>query len=151
MPSERKTPPTAIRIRTTEAGAAGHLFRVASPFFAERERHASARFAAAVRAWPDNAVSDAALWPSPFSFFTIARDRFAHFFLPGLFPVRRSRAACLRVSFGALLFLGAANFPPARRALDRPIAIACLAERAPCLPSRTCSISSRPHSPPSLP
>src|SRR5262245_31115111 len=36
---------------------------------------------------------------------------------------------------------------PARRALDRPMAIACLAERAPCLPSRTCSISSRTNSP----
>ena len=31
---------------------------------------------------------------------------------------------------------------PARRAFDSPIAIACLVERAPCLPWRTCSISS---------
>jgi hypothetical protein len=31
-------------------------------------------------------------------------------------------------------FAGAAT--PARRALERPIAIACLADRAPCLPSR---------------
>ena len=30
-----------------------------------------------------------------------------------------------------------ASFTPARRAFDKPIAIACLAERAPCLPSRT--------------
>src|SRR5207249_10246931 len=34
---------------------------------------------------------------------------------------------------------------PARRALERPIAIACLAERAPCLPSRTCPIRSEEH------
>jgi hypothetical protein len=38
-------------------------------------------------------------------------------------------------------------FTPARRALDKPIAIACLAERAPCLPSRICSISSCTNSP----
>jgi len=50
--------------------------------------------------------------------------------LPGLFPLRRSRAACLRVAFDALPFFGTANFTPARRALDRPNAIACLAERA---------------------
>jgi len=36
---------------------------------------------------------------------------------------------------------------PARRAFERPMAIACLAERAPCFPSRTCRISSRTNSP----
>jgi hypothetical protein len=36
---------------------------------------------------------------------------------------------------------------PARRALLSPMAIACWAERAPCLPSLTCSISSRTNSP----
>ena len=36
---------------------------------------------------------------------------------------------------------------PARRAFDSPIAIACLVERAPCLPWRTCSISSCTNSP----
>ena len=35
----------------------------------------------------------------------------------------------------------------ARRAFESPIAIACLVERAPCLPSRMCSISSRTNSP----
>ena len=39
------------------------------------------------------------------------------------------------------------TFTPARRALESPIAMACLAERAPCLPSRMCSISSRTYSP----
>src|SRR5438270_539530 len=75
------------------------------------------------------------------------RDRFVDFFLPGLFPLRRSRAACFRVSADALPFFGAGKLTPARRALERPIAIACLAERAPCLPSRMCSISSRTNSP----
>jgi hypothetical protein len=36
---------------------------------------------------------------------------------------------------------------PARRAFERPIAIACFVDRAPCLPLRTCSISSRTNSP----
>jgi len=67
--------------------------------------------------------------------------------LAGTFSFAKVAAACLRVSFDALLFFGTANFTPARRALDRPIAIACLAERAPCLPSRICSISSRTNSP----
>src|SRR5674476_272738 len=38
-------------------------------------------------------------------------------------------------------------FTPARLALDSPMAITCLAERAPCLPPRTCSTSSRTYSP----
>src|SRR5450759_4857177 len=41
----------------------------------------------------------------------------------------------------------AVGLVPARLALDSPMAITCLAERAPCLPSRTCSISSRTYSP----
>src|SRR4051812_33868771 len=40
-----------------------------------------------------------------------------------------------------------ASGTPARRALDRPMAIACLVERAPCLPLRMSSISSRTNSP----
>lgn len=35
----------------------------------------------------------------------------------------------------------------ARRAFERPIAIACFVDRAPCLPRRTCSTSSRTYSP----
>src|SRR2546423_15482820 len=36
---------------------------------------------------------------------------------------------------------------PARRAFESPMAIACLVERAPCLPLRMSSISSRTNSP----
>src|SRR4029078_2067212 len=72
----------------------------------------------------------------------VARERFAEVFFPAL---RRSRFACSRVSADA--FFGGGNSTPARRALDRPIAIACFVERAPCLPSRMCSISSRTNSP----
>ena len=39
------------------------------------------------------------------------------------------------------------TFTPARRAFESPIAIACFVDRAPCLPSRMCSISSRTYSP----
>src|SRR5439155_22076008 len=67
------------------------------------------------------------------------------FFAVFFFPFLRSRAACFRVSFDP--FLGGFNFTPARRAFERPMAIACLVDRAPCLPSRTCSISSRTNSP----
>ena len=38
--------------------------------------------------------------------------------------------------------LGGARGIPARRALLRPIAIACSGDRAPCFPCLTCSISS---------
>jgi len=39
------------------------------------------------------------------------------------------------------------TFTPARRAFDRPMAMACLLDRAPCLPSRTWCISSWMNSP----
>src|SRR5262249_37933794 len=42
---------------------------------------------------------------------------------------------------------GGGSFTPARRALESPMAIACLVERAPCFPSRMCSIVSRTNSP----
>jgi hypothetical protein len=42
---------------------------------------------------------------------------------------------------------GAGSFTPERRAFERPIAIACFVDRAPCLPSRTWWISSRTNSP----
>src|SRR5206468_6852773 len=42
---------------------------------------------------------------------------------------------------------GGGNFIPARRFFDRPMAMACSGERAPCSPSRICSISSRTNSP----
>ena len=115
---------------------------------AEREREAAERLAAAPRACRDRALLDAALWPSRLSARKLARDRFDDFAsLLALFPLRRSRAACSRVSFEAFPFFGGGSFTPARRAFDKPIAIACLAERAPCLPSRICSISSRTNSP----
>jgi hypothetical protein len=42
----------------------------------------------------------------------------------------------LRLRLPLLVRFGG-SFTPARRAFDRPIAIACSGERAPCFPSRT--------------
>src|SRR5438874_2834905 len=57
---------------------------------------------------------------------------------------RDGRRADLRAA--GLPFRGGSG-TPARRAFERPMAMACLLERAPCLPWRTCSISSRTNSP----
>src|SRR5436190_7398875 len=122
-----------------------HFFRVLAAFFAEREREAADLFFAALRAWRDNARFEAALCPSRFNAREVARERLADFFALFFFPFFRSRAACFCVSFEP--FFGGCNFTPARRAFERPIAIACLVDRAPCFPSRTCSISSRTNSP----
>jgi hypothetical protein len=59
-----------------------------------------------------------------------------------------------RAAFG-LRLLALVGFTPGRAgvlipallAFDSPIAMACFADRTPCLPSRTCSISSRTYSP----
>src|SRR5450756_553447 len=64
--------------------------------------------------------------------------------------VRRPRSRGIRLATGRvrrLLPRRGCQFHPARLALDSPMAITCLAERAPCLPSRTCSTSSRTYSP----
>src|SRR5688572_16062730 len=75
----------------------------------------------------------------------MARDRRGDGFRRRL-PARLAAAALFRVLAFALEG-GGGSLTPARRAFDRPMAIACLVERAPCLPSRTCSISSCTNSP----
>src|SRR4029079_11906323 len=74
-----------------------------------------------------------------------ARDRFGE--------ARRDRFDA-RLAYAALSFVravaddgGDGSFTPERRAFDRPMAIACLVDRAPCLPSRMWCISSRTNSP----
>src|SRR5437773_8900641 len=56
-------------------------------------------------------------------------------------------AALLRVFSVVRPFAGGGSSTPARRALLRPMAIACFVDRAPCLPSRMWCISSRTNSP----
>jgi len=53
----------------------------------------------------------------------------------------------LRAERHTLPGFGGANFTPARRALESPMAMACFVERAPCFPARISSISSRTNSP----
>jgi hypothetical protein len=65
----------------------------------------------------------------------MARDRRA----PGLAfrPAARLAYSALRLVLAFAPAGGGGNFTPARRAFDKPMAIACFVERAPCLPSRT--------------
>lgn len=106
------------------------------------------RRALAERACFESALREAARFGSRLSARDVARDRRADGFrrFP-LCPARYARAALLRVRADACPFRGGFNLTPARRAFDRPIAMACFVERAPCLPSRMCSISSCTNSP----
>ena len=62
-------------------------------------------------------------------------------------PARRRADFALRFVDSLALAGGDGRSTPALRAFDNPIAIACFADRAPCLPSRTWWISSRTNSP----
>jgi hypothetical protein len=121
-------------------------FRVRAAFFAAAERERAERCFATRFACLDNACLDAERPLSRLSARFVARDRFSEGFLrrPAR-PFVRSRFAWRFVR--SLPRFGGGNFTPARRALDRPMAIACSGDRAPCSPSRMCSISSRTNSP----
>jgi hypothetical protein len=127
--------------------AAGPL--VFAAFFAAADLLADARLAALFLAWAESARFEAAAVPSRFSAFVVARFLAVDFFVA--MPADRFLAAF--VSWAAFFFVALlAVFPgfastPARRALDRPMAMACFADRAPCFPSRMCSISSCTYSP----
>ena len=122
--------------------------RVRAAFFAEAERSARLRFRAAARACLERASFDAAARPSRLSAFKVACERFRDGLAFGSFsPFFRSCFAFRRVPSGTAPFLGTGNSTPARLAFESPMAIACLAERAPCSPLRIASISSRTNSP----
>jgi hypothetical protein len=91
---------------------------VAAPFWRRR--------CAADRAWRESAWRDAVLRGSRFNAREIARERVADFLrLP---PVRPARAAALALWIVFSLArpgFGGGRGTPARRAFDRPIAIAC--------------------------
>ena len=96
---------------------------------------------AAFLACLDSAFFDAAFVPSRFNRRVDARLRFADGRLRlDLRDDDNSRFALSRVSSDAWPFSGGGSFTPARRAFESPIAIACSVERAPCFPSRTCSM-----------
>jgi hypothetical protein len=140
----------------------GHFFRVRAAFRAPPTRPAlpfvrAAFLAAALRelvprrraapcACRASALLEAPLRPSRRKAERTARDRLVDGFLPGRLCFRACCALRLVLS-EVCPFSGAGNFTPARRAFERPMAIACFADRAPCLPSRTWCISSRTNSP----
>lgn len=108
---------------------------VFAAFFAAAERLDAERLAAALRACFDSDFFDAAECPSRLSALVVARERLAEVLLLFLLAAR-SWVAFLRVLLDAPFF-GGGRSTPSRRASDRPIAMACLLLRAPCLPSRT--------------
>jgi hypothetical protein len=119
---------------------------VRAPFFALAERDFVERFLATFLACLDKAGFDADWRLSRLSARFVARERFVDGFLRLLArPFARSRFAWVFVR--DLPRFGGGNFTPARRAFDKPMAIACSGDRAPCSPSRMCSISSRTNSP----
>jgi hypothetical protein len=120
--------------------------RVRAAFFADADLSAAERLRAAVRVCRDNASGEAAAALSRWRAFNVACDRLAEGFFPES-AFSRSRCALRRVASEVLPSFGGANFTPARRALERPMAMACFVERAPCSPARISSISSRTNSP----
>src|SRR6266581_7596431 len=121
-------------------------FWVAAALRAAADRCAGERFLATDLACLDSAAGLAALLPSRLSAWVVARDRVRDGFV-GFEADAMSLLARRRVLPEAAPSLGGGNFTPARRAFDRPMAMACFVDRAPCLPSRIWSISSRTNSP----
>src|SRR5215218_8510089 len=122
-----------------------YFFRVRAAFRAAALRAAGERRLAADFACAESAFDDAGRVLSRFSARCAALARFAEGRVC-FAAARLAEAALLRVEAFALDG-GGGSFTPARRAFDKPIAIACLVERAPCFPSRMCSISSWTNSP----
>jgi hypothetical protein len=136
------------RIRAALRAAA---LRACGPFVRTALRAAAFRAVAprrraALRACRANAFRVAAPRASRLSAALIARERVA---AGRLRPRRPARAAYSALFFVRAFALagGGGSFTPARRALERPMAMACFVERAPCLPLRTCRISSCTNSP----
>jgi hypothetical protein len=108
--------------------------RVRAALRADARRDEAERRRAVVRAWRDSALRDATLRFSLFSLLSIARERRGD----GRARVRPARLAdaALRFVLARALFGGGGSLTPERRAFERPIAIACFVDRAPCFPSR---------------
>ena len=122
---------------------------VRTAFWAAADRSAAVRLRAAVCACFDKALCAAAECPSRWSARSVARARLADVwrFAGSPCPRRQARSALRRVRSEVLPLAGGGRSTPARRACERPMAIACFVERAPCFPSRMWSISSRTNSP----
>jgi len=89
-----------------------------------------------------SALWETLLFGSRFKARTLALLRFGEGFVGPAFAFSRSLLAFVRVASDVRPLGGGGSFTPARRAFESPIAIACFADRAPCLPRRISSISS---------
>src|SRR5262249_21386738 len=107
---------------------------VRAAFFAARERALGPRLTADERAWRASAGFDPAAWPFRRKAPMVDRPRRRDRRRPGCCGTSVSSSALCRAA--AEPPRGGGSLTPARRAFDRPIAIACLADCAPCLPSR---------------
>ena len=130
-------PLCAARVRAAFIAASwrtfGPLVRTARRAAARRSE--AGRRRAARLACRESAAGEAAVCPSCLSAARIARDRRADGRRDPFLAARLADAADALVRAVAL-FGGGGSFTPERRALDKPMAIACLVERAPCFPSR---------------
>ena len=121
---------------------------VSTAFRAAADLAAGLLLRALARACRDRAAGVAARVGSACSAFLLPRALRAEGTWSGSTrPRAESRCADFRVRSEVPARFGAGKSTPARRAFDSPMAIACFVERAPCLPSRTWSISSRTNSP----
>ena len=144
--SRNRICPVGSSVRREPRCTQRRRFRVRAAFFAAAERDCGERCRATRFACLDNACFDADRRLSRLSARFAARERFREGFpRDPERPFARSRFAWRFVRCGPRF--GGGNFTPARRAFERPMAIACSGERAPCLPSRMCSVSSRTNSP----
>ena len=108
--------------------------RVCAALRAEAERLVTPRRREIVRIVREIVRDDAAPRPSRFSAPSVARARRRDTFRRP--PATRDDSRCAwRFIFDDPRF-GGRNRTPARRAFDKPMAIACRDERAPCFPSR---------------
>jgi hypothetical protein len=122
--------------------------RVRAAFLAAADRAVWPRRRAAACACREIAFREADACPSRFSAPRVARARLGEVDLrPPVCAFLYSRFACRRVSSETEPFSGGGSSTPARRAFERPIATACLADRAPCLPCLMWRNSSRTNSP----
>jgi len=135
----------AAFLAAAERPAAPFVF---TAFLAAAERAEAVRREAARRACFESAARDAVLRGSRLRTPDTAREtrgRRRGFRLP--WPASYAYSALLRVLALALPFRGGRRATPARLALDRPMAMACCGDLAPCSPRRTLRISSCTNSP----
>ena len=126
-PRGPRGPYRLARVRAAFLAAAA---RPRLPFVRAALRAAAERCEADLRRAADFACrpserADAAVCPSRRSALRTARERVVD---------GRPRLRAVLARLAAAPFRG--SFTPARRAFDKPIAIACFVERAPCFPSR---------------